>query len=185
MAAKIPAHVLIASFRFETAAGDALTRLKHAAKTQGLGIHAAVLKVSDEGKLSIKETADMTGRKGAVVGGVVGGVIGILGSTACRSGSAPLSAGWPRSSVTQDSRTRSSRTSAPCTAGRLAAHRRCGRESGRAGGGDSEALWRRGRPGSHRRQGGRGAGGGRAGSKPRRARLPQSCILRVSTRILI
>ena len=66
MAAKIPAHVLIASFRFETAAGDALTRLKNAAKTQGLGIHnAAVLKVSDEGKLSIKETADMTGRKGA------------------------------------------------------------------------------------------------------------------------
>ena len=82
MAAKIPAHVLIASFRFETAAGDTLARLEHAAKTQGLGIHnAAVLKVSDEGKLSIKETADMTGRKGAVVGGVVGGVIGILGST--------------------------------------------------------------------------------------------------------
>jgi uncharacterized membrane protein len=82
MAAKIPAHVLIASFRFETAAGDALTRLENAAKTQGLGIHnAAVLKVNDEGKLSIKETADMTGRKGAVVGGVVGGVIGILGST--------------------------------------------------------------------------------------------------------
>ena len=82
MAAKIPAHALIASFRFETAAGDALARLKDAAKTQGLGIHnAAVLKVNDDGKLSIKETADMTGRKGMVVGGVVGGVIGILGST--------------------------------------------------------------------------------------------------------
>jgi uncharacterized membrane protein len=73
---------VVASFRFERAAGDALGKIKEAAKKQGLGIHnAAVLKVDDDGKLHIKETDDMTGRKGAVLGGVVGGVVGILGST--------------------------------------------------------------------------------------------------------
>jgi uncharacterized membrane protein len=80
--ATIPAHALVASFRFETAADNALKKLKEIAKQQGLGIHnAAVLAVNDDGKLHIKETADMTGRKGAVLGGVVGGVAGLLGST--------------------------------------------------------------------------------------------------------
>jgi uncharacterized membrane protein len=82
MAAKIPAHAVVASFRFERAAGDALKKIHEIAKKEGLGIHnAAVLTVSEDGKLHIKETDDMTGRKGAVVGGVVGGVVGILGST--------------------------------------------------------------------------------------------------------
>jgi uncharacterized membrane protein len=82
MAATIPAHALIASFRFEEGAGNALGKLKDIAKEQGLGIqNAAVLKVSDDGKLRIKETADMSGGKGMVVGGVVGGVIGLFGST--------------------------------------------------------------------------------------------------------
>jgi uncharacterized membrane protein len=40
-----------------------------------------VLKVSTDGKLRIKETADMSGGKGMMVGGVVGGVIGLFGST--------------------------------------------------------------------------------------------------------
>ncbi len=48
---------------------------------QGLGVqNAAVLKVSPDGKLQIKETADMSGGKGMVIGGVVGGVIGLFGS---------------------------------------------------------------------------------------------------------
>jgi uncharacterized membrane protein len=80
--ATIPAHALVASFRFETAAANALKKLEEIAKQQGLGVqNAAVLAVSDDGKLHIKETADMTGRKGMVLGGVVGGVAGLLGST--------------------------------------------------------------------------------------------------------
>jgi uncharacterized membrane protein len=82
MAAKIPAHAVVASFRFERAAGDALKKIREVAQHEGLGVHnAAVLAVSEDGKLRIKETDDMTGRKGAAVGGVVGGVVGILGST--------------------------------------------------------------------------------------------------------
>jgi uncharacterized membrane protein len=82
MATTIPAHAVIASFRFEDGASNALGTLKQVSKEQSLGVqNAAVLKVSDDGKLRIKETADLSGGKGMVVGGVVGGVIGLLGST--------------------------------------------------------------------------------------------------------
>jgi uncharacterized membrane protein len=82
MATAIPAHAVVASFRFEDGAGNALSKLKDISKAEGLGVqNAAVLKVNLDGKLHIKETADMSGGQGAVVGGVVGGVLGILGST--------------------------------------------------------------------------------------------------------
>jgi uncharacterized membrane protein len=82
MAATIPAHAVIASFRFEVGASNALDKLKYLSKEQGLGVqNAAVLKVNLDGKLHISETADMSGGKGMVVGGVVGGVIGLLGTT--------------------------------------------------------------------------------------------------------
>jgi uncharacterized membrane protein len=82
MATTIPAHAVIASFRLEDGASNALGTLKQISKEQSLGVqNAAVLKVSDDGKLRIKETADMSGGKGMVVGGVVGGVIGLFGST--------------------------------------------------------------------------------------------------------
>ena len=81
MATTIPAHAVIASFRFEDGAGNALSKLKDISKAQGLGVqNAAVLKVGADGKLRIKETADMSGGKGVLVGGVVGGVIGLFGS---------------------------------------------------------------------------------------------------------
>jgi len=82
MAATIPAHAVIASFPFEDGASYALTKLKDINREQGFGIqNAAVLNVTMDGKLQIKETSDMGGGKGMVVGGVVGGVIGLLGST--------------------------------------------------------------------------------------------------------
>jgi uncharacterized membrane protein len=81
MANQIPGHAVIASFRSEDGAGNALTTLKDRASADGLGLqNAAVLKVGNDGKLRIKETADMSGGKGMVVGGVVGGVIGLFGS---------------------------------------------------------------------------------------------------------
>jgi uncharacterized membrane protein len=79
MAATIPAHAVVASFRFEDGAGNALDKLRGISK-EGIQ-NAAVLKVSHDGKLRIKETADLSGGKGMVVGGVVGGVIGLLGSS--------------------------------------------------------------------------------------------------------
>jgi uncharacterized membrane protein len=81
MAAKVPAHAVIASFRFEDGASNALAKLKDINRAQVLGVqNAAVLQVNLDGKLRIKETADMGGGKGMVVGGVVGGVIGLFGS---------------------------------------------------------------------------------------------------------
>ena len=81
MAATIPAHAVIATFRFEAGASNALHKLKDISQQQGLGVqNAAVLKVGDDGKLRIKETADMSGGKGMVLGGVVGGVVGLFGS---------------------------------------------------------------------------------------------------------
>jgi uncharacterized membrane protein len=82
MAATIPAHALVASFRFEDGAGNALSKLKEINKAQPIGIqNGAALTVDLDGKLRIKETADMSGGKGMVLGGVVGGVIGLFGST--------------------------------------------------------------------------------------------------------
>src|SRR5215211_2202976 len=78
MASTIPAHAVVAKFRSEDAAGNALGKLKDMG---AVGVqNAAVLKVSTDGKLRIKETADMSGGKGMMVGGVVGGVIGLFGS---------------------------------------------------------------------------------------------------------
>ncbi len=82
MAATMPAHAVIASFRSEDGANKALAALKQERRVQGLGVHnAAVLKMSDDRKLRINETTDMSTGKGMVFGGVVGGVIGLLGSS--------------------------------------------------------------------------------------------------------
>lgn len=82
MPATIPAHAVIASYRFEDGASNALDKIKYMNKESPIGIqNAAALKMGADGKLRIHETADMSGGKGMVVGGVVGGVIGLLGST--------------------------------------------------------------------------------------------------------
>ena len=75
----VPVQVVVAAFKDEASADDVLKSLKEA-KKQGLIkiVDAAVLRKDDKGKLHIKETADMGGGKGAVIGGVLGGVIGLL-----------------------------------------------------------------------------------------------------------
>jgi len=81
MATKVPGHAVVASFSSEQGAGNALNKLKADSQTGDLSFqNAAVLTVSTDGKLHVKETADMSGRKGMAVGGVVGGVIGLFGS---------------------------------------------------------------------------------------------------------
>ena len=82
MATTIPAHAVVARFRNEDGASNALDKPKQINKEQPIGIqNAAVIKMGNDGKLRISETADMSGGRGMVVGGVVGGVIGLLGST--------------------------------------------------------------------------------------------------------
>src|SRR5512136_2164358 len=75
----VPVQVVIAAFKDENKASEALKALKQA-RNQGLIkiVDAAVLRKDAQGKLHIKETADMGGGKGAVIGGVAGAVVGVL-----------------------------------------------------------------------------------------------------------
>ncbi len=75
----VPVQVVVAAFKDENSASEALKALKQA-RNEGLIkiVDAAVLRKDEKGKLHIKETADMGGGKGAVIGGVLGGVVGIL-----------------------------------------------------------------------------------------------------------
>lgn len=77
--ADVPVQVVVAAFQDPDGASKALSELKDLQKQGVIKIQdAAVLHKDANGKLSIKETADMGGGKGAVVGGVIGGVIGII-----------------------------------------------------------------------------------------------------------
>ncbi len=75
----VPVEVVVAAFDSEKGAEDALHALKEIRKEGLIDIeNAAVLWKDDKGKLRFKETADMRGGRGAVVGGVVGGVVGLI-----------------------------------------------------------------------------------------------------------
>ena len=75
----VPVEVVLAAFDDEDGAEKALGELKQAKKDRLIGIrNAAVLWKDDKGKLHFKETADMRGGKGAVIGGVIGGVVGLV-----------------------------------------------------------------------------------------------------------
>ena len=75
----VPVQVIVAAFDDEHGAEKALQELKEARKEKLIGIQdAAILWRDAGGKLHIKETTDMRGGKGAVIGGVIGAVAGVL-----------------------------------------------------------------------------------------------------------
>ena len=76
---EVPLQIIVAAFQEEDAADQALKALKEAKREKLISIdNAAVIKKDDDGKLHIKETADMGGGKGAGIGALVGGAIGLL-----------------------------------------------------------------------------------------------------------
>ena len=79
----VPVELIVAAFQDEKGADQALKELK-AAKRDGLIKieNAAVLRKDQKGKLHIKETHDMGGGKGAVLGGVGGAAIGLIAGPA-------------------------------------------------------------------------------------------------------
>lgn len=80
---EVPVQVIVAAFQDPNGASAALEQLKEQQSQGTIKIEdAAILTKDAEGKLHIKETADMGGGKGAVVGGIIGGVIGILAGPA-------------------------------------------------------------------------------------------------------
>src|SRR4051812_14874960 len=79
MTGEIPIQIVVAAFRDEGAADEALEQLRAVQRQGMIKIDdAAVLRRDANDKLHIKEIADMGGGKGAVVGGVTGAVLGIL-----------------------------------------------------------------------------------------------------------
>lgn len=79
----VPVQLIVAAFQDEGAAKEALKTLKALKKEKLIGIqNAAVLRKDEKGKIHIKETADMGGGKGSVIGGVVGAAIGVIAGPA-------------------------------------------------------------------------------------------------------
>jgi len=75
----VPVEIIVAAFQDPNGASAALEELKQAKKQGLIKIEDAAILVKDaDGKLRIKETADMGGGKGALIGGVLGGVVGLL-----------------------------------------------------------------------------------------------------------
>jgi uncharacterized membrane protein len=79
----VPVQLIVAAFKDEKSAKNALDALKKAQKEKLIKIdNAAVLRKDEKGKLHIKETADMGGKKGATLGGVAGAAIGLIAGPA-------------------------------------------------------------------------------------------------------
>jgi uncharacterized membrane protein len=78
-----PVQLVVAAFRDEDSAKEALTDLKEAQRERLIKIeNAAVLRKDEKGKLHIQETRDMGGGKGAAIGGVGGAAIGLIAGPA-------------------------------------------------------------------------------------------------------
>src|SRR4051812_45790302 len=74
-----PIQIIIATYPNPTTAERARKALETAKRDQGVEVHdAAVVRRDENGKLHIHETEDVTGGRGAAVGGILGGVLGIL-----------------------------------------------------------------------------------------------------------
>jgi uncharacterized membrane protein len=79
----VPIQLIVAAFKDEKTAKEALKVLKQAQKEKLIKIdNAAVLHKDQKGKLHISETADMGGKKGATLGGVAGAAVGLIAGPA-------------------------------------------------------------------------------------------------------
>lgn len=75
----VPMELVVAAFPDEDGASQALKDLKEAKKEKLIGIKdAAVIRRGADNKLHIHETGDMSGGRGAVIGGIVGAAIGLV-----------------------------------------------------------------------------------------------------------
>ena len=78
-----PVQVVLATFKEESAADEALKMLEDVRRQAVLDFDdAAIIRKDDEGKLHLKETGDTSAGRGAGIGAVIGGVIGLLAGPA-------------------------------------------------------------------------------------------------------
>lgn len=75
-----PVELVVAAFPEEERAGEVLEDLKELERMKFIGMwNAAVITKDTEGKLKLKETAEIKGvKRGAGIGAIAGGIIGIL-----------------------------------------------------------------------------------------------------------
>lgn len=77
--ADVPMQVIVAAFKDIDGASNALKTLQDAKREKFITIEdAAVITKDANGKVKIKDTADMGAGKGATIGAITGGVIGLL-----------------------------------------------------------------------------------------------------------
>jgi uncharacterized membrane protein len=77
--ADVPTQVILAAFKDEEGADNALKQLKEAQKEHLIKVeNVAVLRCDQHGKLSIKEPTDRGFAEGALIGGAVGAIVGVL-----------------------------------------------------------------------------------------------------------
>lgn len=75
-----PYELIVAAFKDETKADQALKHLRSLAKKDVLDVvNAAVLVKDEQGRVSQRETEDLHPGQGAVFGALVGGLVGLLG----------------------------------------------------------------------------------------------------------
>ena len=75
----VPVQVVVAAFQDEQAASEALEKLKELKHEKLIGIvDAAVIRKDEGGKIHIKETADLSPKRGAARGAIIGGAISLL-----------------------------------------------------------------------------------------------------------
>lgn len=75
-----PVELIVAAFGEEERAAEVLDEIKQLEKMKFIGIwNAAVLTKDQDGKLKLKETAEVKGiKRGAGIGAIAGGILGIL-----------------------------------------------------------------------------------------------------------
>lgn len=79
MANDVPTQVIIAAFDGIDSAKDAFDDLKQLEKEKSIKIeNAAILQKDDDLRLHIRDVKDMTGTRGAVLGGVTGAIVGAI-----------------------------------------------------------------------------------------------------------
>ncbi len=75
----VPTQVIVAAFDGMDSAEEAFDDLKKLQKEKSIKIeNAAILRKDHDSKLHVRDVKDMTGTRGAVLGGVTGAVVGVI-----------------------------------------------------------------------------------------------------------